>query len=154
MTYADIKTWFDTYINTNGAGEISGADANQGFVTYMLTQLRSVIHDITRPYLVGDIATIVDGDYTDIYQCITANGPEAFNATKWKRISIRKEVLTETIAIGTNAIAHTLGVAPDMIYIKTSAGANIPFDCTASDTTTITIESLAEYVGAKITLIG
>lgn len=152
LTYDDIKTWIDANINTNGSNAITGALSNQSLITYLLNNFANLEHDSTRPYVIGqycyhEVTTGIGAFYK-----ATADNTGSFDIDDWSQVTPLTEKITQTIAIGANAITHQLGKTPDIIYIKTSAGANIPFDVASSDTTEIVINSLEEYTNAIITI--
>jgi hypothetical protein len=157
MTYLQIVTWLNANINTNGVAAITGAKANSAFIDYILTQLNSLTYDITRPYIIGDAVTFVDGSFTDIYSCIEAHGPGAFDVTKWVKITKRTQKLLVNdnsfngIEVGSNIFIHSLANEDFMIYMKDASGYQIPIEIVHNTTSTqITIVSLVEYAGAKI----
>jgi len=159
-SYSTQKTYIDANINTNGVGSISGAIANVALALYILKNQPTLVYDTTRDYLVGQVCVYNDGTRYNIYYCTTAYTAGAFDNTKWTRINQIKEVLTTNnnsyagIEVGSNVFAHTLATADFTIDIKDSSGASIPVEIvTARDTTTITIVSLAQYSGAKLTII-
>jgi hypothetical protein len=152
LTYDDIKTWIDANINTNGVAAITGALSNQSLIAYLLNNFANLEHDETRPYVTGqycyyEVATGIGAFYK-----ATADSTGAFDIADWEQKTPLTEEITDTIAIGSNTIAHQLGKKPKIIYIQNSDGANIPFNVTATDTTTVTVESLEEYVDAIITI--
>lgn len=151
LTYNKQLTWLNANLNTNGVGAITGAKANQALISYMLTQFKSIVHDTTRPYLIGDICSVTDGDFTDLYLCIE-DTTGAFNSAKWTRINVRKKAITANLN-GSDVVTHGLGFKPINVYVESSTGENIPFNVTQSDATTITFNTLDTYTDAIINLI-
>ena len=152
LTYEQIKDWVDINHNTNGVAGITGALQNEMIISYLLANFPNLTYDTTRPYLTGQHCYYHNGTF-GAYYVANADTTGVFDSTKWDNVSPLMIKLTQTINIGANAIAHGLGKTPDIIYIKSSTGANIPFDVESSNSTTININSLAEYTNAVISII-
>lgn len=153
MNYSQIKTYIDTYIKTNGAGEIAGALMNEALVNYLLKSLPTLTYDETRPYVIGQQCHFNNGNYDDVYLCI-ADTTGTFAPADWQRLTLRKATITQTIDDGETTINHTLEVVPHGILITDSSDRVIPFDLTEITDTYIKVESIGEFTNAKIYLIG
>jgi len=153
MNYNQIKTYIDTFIKTNGAGEITGALMNEALVTYLLQSLPNATYDETRPYVIGQQCHYNNGNYDDVYLCI-ADTTGTFEPSDWQRLTLRKATITKTIDNGETTINHTLEVVPHGILITDSSDRVIPFDLTEITDTYIKVESIGEFINAKIYLIG
>lgn len=153
LTYSQIKTFIDTYVKTNGAGEITGTLMNEALVTYLLQNFGSLTYDTTRPYTVGQQCHYNDGFFDDVYLC-TNDTTGAFDSADWQRLTLRKEDLTQTVDVGETTISHNIGSIPHGITVTDSAGRVVAFDITEITSTYIKIDSLQEFINAKIYLIG
>jgi len=153
LSYTQIKTWFDTYIKTNGTGAITGTVANTGFVSYILNGLTSLVFDSTRPYLTGQICIYVNTNVYGVYVANADISAGVWDRSKWNAIVECESITYSILATGSQDISHNLSIAPKIIQAQTSAGADISLDVTGRSTTTLTIYSVEANSNAVFNLI-
>lgn len=89
MTYSAIKTFLDTYVDTNNNNEISGEDVNDA-LTYLLQGLAGKLFDSTKPYKLGQ--AVIYQDVTWGYELWVANKDitaGAWDSGNFNRVSSR-----------------------------------------------------------------